>query len=323
LLNGTRRFGALAVAAALLVTACSSAGSSPSASAPAATPTTTTAASDSLAPSTSAGTSASASAAASVNCVTGSITAAGSTALQPLVDAAAKKYDAACTGATITVNGGGSGTGLSQVAGGSIQIGNSDVLAGSKLATPDANKLVDHIVARQGWIVVTNKKVTGVTNLTTQQNVDIWTGKDTNWNQVGGPDLPIVLIFRPASSGTRATFKSLVLGGKTEATGGQTLTQDSNGAVTTAVTTTDGAVSVIGFAYYNDPTNKPLLNGLQLDGIDATVTNMSSGTYKLAADGHMYTNGQPTGLTAAFLDYMMSHEVQGTLIPSLSYAPVK
>ena len=304
MLNGTRRFSALAVAAALVVTACSSTGSSPSAS-------------------TSATNAASAGTSASNSCVTGSITAAGSTALQPLVDAAAKEYVKTCTGATITVNGGGSGTGLSQVAGGSIQIGNSDVLAGSKLATPDANKLVDHIVARQGWIVVTNKKVTGVTNLTTQQNVDIWTGKDTSWNQVGGPDLPIVLIFRPASSGTRATFKSLVLGGKAEATGGQTLTQDSNGAVTTAVTTTDGAVSVIGFAYYNDPANKPLLNGLQLDGIDATVTNMSSGTYKLAADGHMYTNGQPTGLTAAFLDYMMSPEVQGTLIPSLSYAPVK
>lgn len=305
MLNGTRRFGALAVAALLVVTACSSTGSSPSAA------------------SSSASASTGASAAASLSCVTGSITAAGSTALQPLVDAAAKKYDAACPGATITVNGGGSGTGLSQVAGGSVQIGNSDVLAGTKLATPDANKLVDHIVARQGWIVVTNKKVTGVTNLTTQQNIDIWTGKDTNWNQVGGPDLPIVLIFRPASSGTRSTFKSIVLGGKTEATGGQTLTQDSNGAVTTAVTTTDGAVSVIGFAYYNDPANKPLLNGLQLDGIDATVSNMSSATYKLAADGHMYTNGQPSGLTAAFLDYMMSAEVQGTLIPSLSYAPVK
>ena len=305
MLNGTRRFGALAVAALLVVTACSSTGSSPSAA------------------SSSASASTGASAAASLSCVTGSSTAAGSTALQPLVDAAAKKYDAACPGATITVNGGGSGTGLSQVAGGSVQIGNSDVLAGTKLATPDANKLVDHIVARQGWIVVTNKKVTGVTNLTTQQNIDIWTGKDTNWNQVGGPDLPIVLIFRPASSGTRSTFKSIVLGGKTEATGGQTLTQDSNGAVTTAVTTTDGAVSVIGFAYYNDPANKPLLNGLQLDGIDATVSNMSSATYKLAADGHMYTNGQPSGLTAAFLDYMMSAEVQGTLIPSLSYAPVK
>jgi phosphate transport system substrate-binding protein len=316
LLNGTRRFGALAIAAAMFAAACTSASATPTPPATA-TPvpaTPTAAASGSAAPV--------ATPAPTINCVTGSITSAGSTALQPLIQAAATAYAKACPGATITVNGGGSGTGLSQVAAGSVQIGASDVLAGSKLATADANKLVDHIVARQGWIVVTNKDVTGVTNLTTKQNIDIWTGVDTNWKQVGGPDLPIILIFRPASSGTRATFKSLVLGGAKEATGGQTLTEDSNGAVTTAVTKTNGAVSVIGFAYYNDPANKPLLNGLQLDGVDATVANMASSTYKLAADGHMYTNGQPTGLTAAFLDYMMGPEVQGTLIPSLSYAPV-
>jgi len=322
LLNGTRRFGALAIAAALFASACSSAGASPTPTlTPAATPapaTPTPAAMDtsSAAPATPAATPA-----PMANCVTGSITAAGSTALQPLVDAAAKKYAAACTGATITVNGGGSGTGLSQVSGGSIQIGNSDVTAGSKLATPDAAALVDHIVARQGWIVVTNKDVT-VTNLTTQQNIDIWTGKVKNWSAVGGPNLPIVLIFRPSSSGTRSTFKKLVLGGATEATGGQTLTEDSNGAVTAAISKTDGAISVIGFAYYNDPANKPLLNGLQLDGVDATIANMTGGTYKLSADGHMYTKGQPSGLTAAFLAYMLSPEVQGTLIPSLFYAPV-
>jgi phosphate transport system substrate-binding protein len=207
------------------------------------------------------------------------------------------------------------------VTSGSIQIGDSDVTAESKLKSADAASLVDHIVARQGWIVVTNKDVT-VTNLTTQQNIDIWTGKIKNWKDVGGPDLPIILIFRPASSGTRATFKNLILGGATEATGGQTLTEDSNGAVTAAISKTDGAISVIGFAYYNDPANKPLLNGLQLDGVDATIANMTAGQYKLAADGHMYTKGQPSGLTAAFLDYMMGQDVQGDLIPSLFYAPV-
>ncbi len=298
MINGTRRLGGLALAAMMFAAACSSAGTSP------------TPAGSALA------------AAAGVTCVTGSVTAAGSTALQPLVDAAAKQYVKACSGSTITVNGGGSGTGLSQVAQGSIQIGNSDVTAASKLSTPDANSLVDHIVARQGWIVVTNKDVTGVTNLTTQQNIDVWTGRVTNWKAVGGPDLPIVLIFRPSSSGTRSTFKKLVLGGATEATGGQTLTEDSNGAVTTAITKTDGAVSVIGFAYYNDPANKSLLNGLQLDGVDATVANVSNASYKLAADGHMYTKGQPSGLTAAFLGYMLGADVQGTLIPSLSYGPI-
>jgi phosphate transport system substrate-binding protein len=92
--------------------------------------------------------------------------------------------------------------------------------------------------------------------------------------------------------------------------------------VTAAVTKTNGSVSVIGFAYYNDPANKPLLNGLQLDGIDATIANVGSGTYKLAADGNLYTLGQPSGLTAAFLDFMMGPEVQGTIIPKDSYGPV-
>jgi phosphate transport system substrate-binding protein len=293
LLNGIRRISALAIAATVVLSACSSSGSTQSA-----------------APSS-----------ATVNCVAGSITTAGSTALQPLIDAAAKQYIAACTGATINVQGGGSGTGLSQIAQGTVQIGASDVLANTKLATPAADTLVDHIVAKQGWIMVTNKDVTGVTNLTTAQATDIWTGKITNWKDVGGPDLAIVLILRPAGSGTRATFKKIVLGNKDEATG-NTLTEDSNGAVTTAIGTTDGSTSVIGFAYYQDPANAGKLNGLQLDGIDATTANMSNGTYKLSADGHLYTLGQPSGLTAAFLDYMMSPAVQNTLIPAKGYGPV-
>ena len=320
MINGTRRFGALVIAAALMAGACSSAAATPTPAPATPAPASPTAA-PAAATSTAAPAAATPTAAPTINCVTGSITAAGSTALQPLVDAAAKQYHNACPGATITVNGGGSGTGLSQVAGGSVQLGDSDVTAESKLATPDANKLVDHIVTKQGFIVVTNKDVT-VTNLTTQQNVDIWTGKVKNWKDVGGPDEAIVIVLRPASSGTRATFKKIVLGGQAESTGAQTLTEDSNGAVSTAVQKTKGAISVIAFAYYNDPTNKPLLNGLQLDGAYATVANMASGTYKIISDGHMYTNGQPTGLTAAFLAYMMGPDVQGTLIPSLFYAPV-
>ena len=293
MLNGIRRISALAIAATVVLSACSSSGSTQSA-----------------APSS-----------ATVNCVAGSITTAGSTALQPLIDAAAKQYVAACSGSTINVQGGGSGTGLSQVSQGAVQIGASDVLANTKLATPAADQLVDHIVAKQGWIMVTNKDVTGVTNLTTAQATDIWTGKTTNWKDVGGPDLAIVLILRPASSGTRATFKKLVLAGANEATG-NTLTEDSNGAVTTAIGTTDGSTSVIGFSYYQDPANAGKLNGLQLDGIDATTANMANGTYKLSADGHLYTLGQASGLTAAFLDYMMSPAIQGTLIPAKGYGPV-
>jgi phosphate transport system substrate-binding protein len=288
-----KRFGALLLTAGLFVAACSSS------------------ASPSVSSSTGGG---------AAGCASGSITAAGSTALQPLVDKAAKDYAAKCSGAQIQVQGGGSGTGLTQVSQGAVQIGNSDVTAESKLASPDAQALVDHVVAKQGWIMVVSKDVTGVTNLTSQQATDVWTGKVTNWKDLGGPDEAIVLVLRPESSGTRSTFKKLVLGGAQEASG-QALTEDSNGAVVAAVKSTPGSTSVIGFAYYQQA--KGDVTGLQLDGVDATVDNMASSKYKLSADGHMYTKGQPDGLTKAFIEYMLSPEVQQTTIPALFYAPVQ
>ncbi len=255
-------------------------------------------------------------------CVAGTIIANGSTALQPLVAAAAQQYQAACSGSTVTVGGGGSGTGLTQVSQGAATIGDSDVFAAEKLATPDADALTDHQVVHQGFVMVLNKSITGVTNLTTDQAKQIWTGAITNWNKVGGPDQQIVLILRPTSSGTRATFKKIVLGGADEGTGAnaQTLTSDSNGDVAQAVISTPGATSVIGFTYFAD--NTATLTGVQLDGVDATLANMSSGTYKLQSIGHMYTKGEATGLAKAFLDYMVSDAIQHTLVPSMHYAPI-
>jgi phosphate transport system substrate-binding protein len=311
LIDRNRRLSAVIVMTGLLAAACSGS----------ATPSPSTGGGASVAPAASTGTSSDAPpASGSVACTTGSITAAGSTALQPLVDKAGKDYQAACAGSTVNVQGGGSGTGLTQVSQGAIQIGNSDVTAESKLQSPDAAALVDHIVAKQGWVMVVNPDVTGLTNLTSAQATDIWTGKVTNWKDVGGNDEAIVLILRPESSGTRATFKKLVLGGAQEATG-QALTEDSNGAVVTAVKGTPGSTSVIGFAYYQQ--NLGQVNALKLDGTEATVDNMKSGAYKLSADGHMYTKGEPDGLTKSFLDYVLGPIVQGTTIPSLFYAPAK
>lgn len=254
-------------------------------------------------------------------CATGSIIDGGSTALQPLLEQAAQQYNAACPGANVQVQGGGSGTGLNQVLAGAFQIGNSDVKAEDKLDDPSkAAELVDHIVVKQGWLMVVNKSVTGVTNLTTQQAIQIWTGKITNWKDVGGNDQKIVLIIRPDSSGTRATFKKIVLGGATEASG-QAVQEDSSGAVATAVINTPGSTSVLAFPYFQD--NKDKMTGLQLDGVDASLDNMANGTYKLAADGHMYTKGEATGLAKAFIDYILSADVQNGLVKQLNYAPVQ
>jgi len=258
----------------------------------------------------------------SVDCQKGSIAIAGSTALQPLIQDAANAYMNHCPDAAIIVNGGGSGTGLSQVVQGAVDIGSSDVLASAKLIPADAGKLVDHVICRQGWIVVVNKDVTGIANLTVDQERQIWTAAVKNWSSVGGPDLPIILIIRPASSGTRTIFEQTIGVGVAD-NSGQLLTEDSNGAVVTAVAKTSGAISVIGFAYYNVPANRAQLTGIQFDGVDATIGNVGNGSYKLAADGHLYTKGEATGLTAAFLAFMKSDEVQKTIIPNDAYGPLK
>jgi phosphate transport system substrate-binding protein len=300
-------FGAVVLGAGLL-TACGGSSGTTSTTASPAAPVAQGAAAHTPASSTS----------GAAACVTGQITAAGSTAIQPLAEAAAKQYMAQCPGATITVQGGGSGTGLSQVASGAVQIGNSDIKAEEKSITG----LVDHVVARQGFAIVTNKDVT-VANLTKQQATDIFTCKKTNWKDFGGADEPIVVVLRPQSSGTRTTFRDIVLDGAQECQSATTLTQDSNGAVRQAVEQTKGAISVIGFAYFADPQTRAALNVVSYEGVAPSVQNIGSGAYKIASDANMYTKGEATGLTKAFLDFMLSPDVQTRLIPSLNFGPVK
>ena len=233
-----------------------------------------------------------------LSCATGSITAAGSTALQPLVTAVAMKYQAKCSGATITVQGGGSKTGLGEVESGAVQIGNSDVFASSA-----QSDLVDHQVAVVTFVLATNPDVTGVTNLTKAQILSIYTGKTTNWSQVGGPSLPIIVVSRPVTSGTRATFKQYVLGGVNESPSqAKNLTADSTQLVTQTVEQTNGAIGYITLGAADQEGSK--LNILSIDGNAPTPTNVENNSYIFWNIEHMYTKGAANGLAQAFINYM-------------------
>ena len=247
--------------------------------------------------------------------VSGTVTLAGSTALQPLADQAGKNYTTKNPSVTVTVQGGGSGTGLTQVSQGTVNIGNSDVAAASKLDAAAAAALVDHKVCGIGFAVVVNKAVK-VASLTDQQIQDIFTGKVTNWNQVGGQDLAIQVIHRTASSGTRATFKSTIMNGVSENDSVGT-TQDSNGSVEKAIASTAGSVSYLALSYIND-TVKQSLTPIQIDNVDPTNANIVAGTYKFWSWEHMYTKGDATGAAKAFLDYMVSDDNKA-LIQQLGY----
>jgi phosphate transport system substrate-binding protein len=245
--------------------------------------------------------------------VSGSITAAGSSALQPLVEQAADQFMQNDSNAKISVQAGGSGTGLAQIAQGSIDIGDSDLFASEKLTSAQAAGLVDHKVCVVGFATVVNPGVT-VDNLTKQQLQQIFTGKITNWKDVGGSDQQITVINRPTSSGTRATFKKYALDGMEEAQG-LALTQDSSGAVAKAVSGTPGSISYLALSFASS--NKTV-KMLKLDGVDPTNDNIISGQYPIWSYEHMYTKGDPQGLAKAFIGYMMSDQVK-PLIQQLGY----
>ncbi|MDP4097883.1 phosphate ABC transporter substrate-binding protein PstS family protein [Paenibacillus sp. P96] len=254
--------------------------------------------------------------AAETPALSGNVLAVGSTALQPLVEQAAQKFMAEdqYKEISVQVQGGGSGTGLTQVSGGQADIGNSDVFAQEKLET-GAEELVDHQVAVVAMAAVANPQV-GVDNLTKDQLVSIFTGKVTNWKEVGGADQAIVIINRPSSSGTRATFEKYALGTKTEDLPGS-IQQDSSGTVKKLIAETPGAIGYLALSYLDDT-----VTSLKYDGVEANVENVEKGDYPVWAYEHMYTKGDPQPHVKAFLDYILSDTVQQADVVDLGYIPV-
>ena len=228
--------------------------------------------------------------------VEGKVSASGSTALQPLVTLAGEKFMAANGKADISVSGGGSGTGVKNVASGVSDIGNSDVEADAQYK----DQLVDHIVCLAPFVLIVSKDVT-VDNLTKQQATDIFTGKITNWKEVGGEDKAINLIHRQESSGSRKLIKKIILDGAEFATGG--VTQESSKTVAQAVAQGQGAIGYVDAPYVTDA-----IKGLKLDGAEFTKEAIASGEYILYGTEHMYTKGEPQGATKAFLEYITSKE---------------
>lgn len=240
----------------------------------------------------------------------GTITAAGSSALKPLVDEASQKFIEKNPNVSITVDAGGSGEGLKQVSEGTVTIGNSDVSAEEKLDADQAKELVDHQVCVVTMAPIVNKDVTeaGVKDLSTDQLIGIFTGQITNWKDVGGPDEDIVLVTRPSSSGTRATFEKYALNGNAEAEN-KSMETDDSGVLLKNVSDTKGAIGYVALSYLVD--NKDV-DAVSIDGIAPTLENTYNGTYKVWTMEHMYTKGKGSKADKAFIKYIMSDDFAKT-----------
>ena len=223
----------------------------------------------------------------------GTLSIAGSTALLPLVKDAAGVYQQKHADAKISVSGGGSGTGINQVASKAVDIGDSDITA------PDHPELTDNRVAVVGFAVAANPAA-GVKSLTTQQLRDVFSGKVTNWKQVGGADQKVVVVNRPRSSGTRAVFAKTVMGSVPVTESG--LTEDATGTVVSVVKQTPGAITYAALS----GTHNAGLTEIAVNGVAPTPANITSGKYPVWSYEHMFTYGKATGQAAAFIDYVKS-----------------
>ena len=175
--------------------------------------------------------------------------------------------------------------------------------AEEKLDADVAKTLTDHEVAIVAMAPVVNKDL-GITSLTTDQLVSIFTGKVTNWKDVGGPDEEILLVTRPSSSGTRTTFKKWALNGEEEASN-EALETDDSGTLVQTVSTNKGAIGYVALSYLVNNTD---VQAVAIDGVEPTLENAYSGEYKVWSYEHMYTNGEGSKEAQAFIEYMCGDE---------------
>jgi phosphate transport system substrate-binding protein len=235
-----------------------------------------------------------------------SITMNGSTTLFPVAQKWAEVYMGNHPSVDISVEGTGSGNGIAALIDKTTDIANaSREIKQEEIDKAKANGVNPYEipVALDALTVVVNPEV-NVENLTKDQVQKIFFGEITNWKEVGGQDLPIVVVTRDTSSGTYGAFVELALD-KQEKITNRALIQSSNQTVKNTVATTKGAIGYIGLGYV-DSSVKPL----KYENVIASEQNVLNKTYKLGRKLYMYTNGQPQGGLKEFVDFCLSQEGQ-------------
>jgi phosphate transport system substrate-binding protein len=234
------------------------------------------------------------------------ITAVGSTALLPLVKESATQYQEQHGDVRISVSGGGSYQGIAQAQSGIASLGDSDVIA------PGNSGLTDHKVAVVGFAVIANPSA-HVANLNAGQIRGIFSGRISNWKDVGGANQGIVLINRPHASGTRAVFNATIMGvSKINEAG---LTVDSSGTVVTTVGATPGSISYVAVGYTR---NQPV-TVLKINGVAPNEASIVVGKYPIWSYEHIFTKGKPSAEIENFIKFVASNQ---SVLEKLGYIPM-
>lgn len=226
------------------------------------------------------------------------INVTGSTTVQPLMDKMKEDYEKNSSN-IVNITGGGSSAGAKAAIDGAADIG---MLSRDPKPAELEKGLKQHVIALDGVAVIVNKSV-NIDSLSMEQIKKIYTGEITNWSEVGAEAAKIAVVSREDGSGTRDCFDSVVLDKAEIKKEAQFLA--STGAVTTAVSTTPGAIGYISLgAVKKLDADKAF--ALKVDGVEATPGTVVDGTYKIQRNLVLVTKGDPAGATADFINYIYS-----------------
>ncbi len=241
----------------------------------------------------------------------------GSTTVLPIAQNAADAFMTANPGTNIQVSGGGSGVGVQQIGDKLVDIG----MSSRDLTKDELAKYKDFVVtpvSLDGIAVIVNPANNPVNSLTIAQVRDIYSGKITNWKDVGGKEMAIVVIGRDSASGTRTFFTDTVMN-KTNYVKTQ-FEKNSNGAIQQSVAQTPGAIGYVGLGYI-DPTVKALKISVNGTLVEPSVKTVIDKSYPISRSLLMITNGQPIGLVKDYIDYILSPEGQ-ILVTKEGFVPL-
>jgi phosphate transport system substrate-binding protein len=252
----------------------------------------------------------------------------GSDTLVNLALAWAERYREIAPSVSIAVTGGGSGTGIASLINGTVDIANaSREMKEDEIAAAQANGInpIEFTVAIDALAIVVHP-ANPVDKLTIDQLSDIFTGRITNWREVGGKDTPIILVSRETNSGTHVYFLEEVIrkGEKDnkDIFAPQTLLMPSSVGITSEIRRNPNAIGYDGLGYVTEhekviavakDSNSPY--------VLPTVETGADGSYPIARGLYMYTAGEPTGVIAEYLDWIRGPEGQA-IVAELGFVPL-
>lgn len=244
------------------------------------------------------------------------VNVSGSTTLLPIAEQSGEAFHKQNPQVSILVSGLGSSAGIEAVSAGTAAIGTS---SRDLKAEEESLGLVDTPVAYDGIAVIVSPS-NPVDNLTMGQLRDIFSGKTTNWKDVGGKDQPIDLVNRDEASGTREAFKKIVMDDAPFDRKAAVL--PGTGQVRDVVARAPGAVGYISIGFVEPRFTNVRVKALSVDGVTPSESTVADRSYPIGRTLHFFTKGEPTGSAKRYIDFVLSDEVQKGVVVDAGFIPI-